>query len=155
MSSTGHWLTRLSDEDLLGMIPSEALDDLETPDQAASTIIAHLSRGAERRRRLTAKAGAEAEKEATLTERSWEQLKRQFYLFICTDDPAYAGLREKLSTSAAGFTVVAVGMISQAFGDRLGLLSGPLVSLVALLLYTTTRLGKGTFCAMFAGSAVN
>ena len=153
MGSDDRWLTRLSDEDLLGMIPNEALEDLETPDKAASLIIGNLTTSAERRRRLTSKPGEEVENKPTISQQSWQQLKREFHSFICTDAPAYAELRAKLNASATALTVISVAMISQALGDKLGLLSGPLVSLVALLLYTVVRLGKGTFCGVFGGSA--
>lgn len=148
MASHDQWLADLSGADLLSLIPSCALEHLDNPDRAAEAVLADYTAGLEGRRRLKTERGEE--KDLTFAARSWPRLKKEFYSLLCTDDAAYADVRSKLVSSGKTVTILLVAIVAQSLGDKLGLVCGPTVCLVAILLYSALRLGQRTLCGMLA-----
>ena len=149
MSFPDAWISNLSAGDLLSLIPSQALGHLDTPNKAAEVILGEYSEGLESRKQLKSEKDKE-QKDLTFASRSWVALKKEFYSLLCTDDPTYTDVRSKLTSSGTGVTILTVAIVAQALGDKLGLVCGPIVTLVAVLIYGALRLGQQSICATLA-----
>jgi hypothetical protein len=149
MSFPDDWLANVSEADLLSLIPTEALDHLQTPDEAAQIILAQYSKGLESRKRLKSDKETE-QRDLSFPSQALSALKREFYTLLCTDDSSYAKVREKLLSAGSGVTILTVAIVAQALGDTLGLVCGPLITLVAVLIYAALRLGQQAMCATLA-----
>jgi hypothetical protein len=66
---------------------------------------------------------------------------------LCTKDKKYASVRSKLSKESGAAHTAIVSMIAAAVGAQLGLMSGLLVPLVALILVCILKVGKEAYCA--------
>ncbi|MGB8657540.1 MAG: hypothetical protein WCE90_07110 [Candidatus Zixiibacteriota bacterium] len=77
----------------------------------------------------------------------WEQLKREFQLFVCAKDKKYAALRKKLAKSAKKSQTVIVSSIAAAMAAQFGVVAGVLVPFCAMCLIVLLRIGKEAFCA--------
>lgn len=74
----------------------------------------------------------------------WGELKKEFYILVCTKDRKYADLRKQFA--GAVNTTAIVGMISGVMGSALGTGAGIITPLVALALYSIMKLGKNVWC---------
>jgi hypothetical protein len=148
MNCSDGWLANLSQADLLSSIPSNVLDCIDDLDKAAEVVLKDYAAGIEGRKRLT--TDDKEKKDLTFGSQCWLGIKREFYVLLCTDDESYRNLRVKLASSGNNVTVLLVAMVAQALGNRLGLVCGPVVTLVAILLCSALRLGQQTICGVLA-----
>jgi hypothetical protein len=77
---------------------------------------------------------------------SWERLKHEFHLLICTNDKKYRTLRKKINASEHNSEIAVVGMISAAVAAQVGPLAGALIPFCAICLTAVVKLGKEAFC---------
>ena len=77
----------------------------------------------------------------------WRALKKEFRLFLCTDDKRYADLRKKLDAAGTKSQTTIVSMIAASVAAHVGAVAGTLVPLCALILLAGARLGKNAICA--------
>ncbi len=78
--------------------------------------------------------------------RYWNQLKLEFRLFVCTDEPKYADIREKARNANAVFeTILLTGLIS-AFGKTLGIEAAILAPFVKLLIVSIAKISVAAYC---------
>ena len=75
------------------------------------------------------------------------RFKRELYLLVCTDDPKYAELRQKLREEGPLARTVVVALIAAAIGATLGMTAALLAALVALHLIALAQMGKEAWCA--------
>jgi hypothetical protein len=153
MNSSDGWLTNLSQADVLSFIPSNALGCIDDLDKAADVVLADYSAGIENRKRLT--TDGKEKKDLTFRKEAWLQLKKEFYVLLCTEDESYKNVRVKLASSGNAVTVLLVALVAQSLGDKLGIVCGPVVTLVALMLCASLRLGRQTMCGVLAKQCGN
>ncbi|HTF80056.1 MAG TPA: hypothetical protein VK620_38080 [Bradyrhizobium sp.] len=63
----------------------------------------------------------------------WRRVTNEMNLLLCTKDKKYAAVRSKLSKESGSAHTAIVGTIAAAVGAQLGLVSGLVVPLVALV----------------------
>lgn len=76
----------------------------------------------------------------------WELFKEEFFQFLCTRNPKYAGLRKKLRAADKATKTLALPAIAGAIGAALGLSAGILAPFVALGLLGAAQLGANAWC---------
>jgi hypothetical protein len=80
----------------------------------------------------------------------WERICAEFRTLICTHDAKYEQVRQELdraiNLTKEPATKVIVALIAGAIGGQLGMLWGPLVGVVGVLLLIMVRLGKEAYC---------
>jgi len=77
----------------------------------------------------------------------WQQLKWEFRLFVCTDEPRYADIREKSRNANAVFDTILLGGIIGALAKTLGIEATILAPFVKLLIVSVAKIGVGAYCA--------
>ena len=80
----------------------------------------------------------------------WQELKKEFYLLLCTKDPKYKKLRSQLDKKSHATTTTIIAMISAAIAAQLGVAIGIITPLVALLLFAILKLGMNSWCNLHA-----
>ncbi len=78
----------------------------------------------------------------------WAQVKAEFYLFLCTDDPKYDELRSKLKVSSDETGKVALATLAGYFGSVLGAESGVIIGLLSVCIFGSIKLGREAYCAV-------
>jgi hypothetical protein len=86
---------------------------------------------------------------------SWEALKREFWILICTSDVKYAALREKIGSSATKSEATLTSTIAVALSTHLGIAAGLLVPACALCLIALLKIGKEALCTTFTSTLVD
>jgi hypothetical protein len=84
----------------------------------------------------------------------WANVREQFRLFLCTDDPRYA--EERVAFRRQGrATPTLMGMLTGAIVTGLGggILISTLAPFVALLVYTAADMTKNVFCEKYRPAA--
>lgn len=76
----------------------------------------------------------------------WTEVKREFYLLVCTKDRKYADLRSQLDRKSRPATTTIVSMTSAAVATQLGVTAGMITPLVALALYAILKLSLNSWC---------
>jgi hypothetical protein len=76
----------------------------------------------------------------------WLELKREFYILLCTKDRKYSAIRSQFKKKSSGATTTIVGMISATMASQLGAAVGIMTPLVALLLYSALKVGVNSWC---------
>lgn len=79
----------------------------------------------------------------------WPQVKREFFVLLCTNDARYADLRAKLSDVTKGSTAAVISMLSAAIATHMSTAAGSIVGLVAVCLYGVLRIGKESYCTLY------
>lgn len=77
----------------------------------------------------------------------WSRLKEELHTLVCTDDPKYSDVRQKLVKAGKQPQILLVTTITAAVAPFLGIAAGALVTLCAALLYALARMGVSAFCA--------
>jgi len=77
---------------------------------------------------------------------TWEALKEEFRIFVCTKDKKYSSLRKKLGTTGAKSQTIIVSTIAAAMAPSLGVAVGILVPFCAIVLLALLKVGKEAFC---------
>lgn len=77
----------------------------------------------------------------------WLKVKREFHVFLCTDDNKYADLRKKLKDSGNVTSTTVLSAIAAAISSSLGFELGSIVGLVAVCIYGAIKIGKEAYCA--------
>jgi len=77
----------------------------------------------------------------------WEELKAEFRLLICTNNPKYRKLRRELNSATGKSQTAIVSAIAAAMAGQFGVIAGILVPFCALILMTIIRIGTQTFCS--------
>ena len=75
----------------------------------------------------------------------WGEIKKEFYLLVCTKDGKYADLRSKLNKQS-GTTTTIVSMTSAAVAAQLGVAAGMITPLVALAFYGILKTTLNGWC---------
>jgi len=85
----------------------------------------------------------------------WANIREQFVLFLCTDDPVYAEERTAFRRRGREATPILMGMLTGAIIAALGggVLINTLAPFVALLLYAAAKMGKEAFCQTYCPAA--
>ena len=78
----------------------------------------------------------------------WRAVKKEFNLFLCTNDPKYTELRDKLEKSRKATSSTIVSIIAAAITPILGFEIGALVGLVSVCLYGVIKVGKEAYCSL-------
>jgi hypothetical protein len=79
--------------------------------------------------------------------KTWEALKEEFRILVCTKDKKYSSLRKKLGTTGAKSQTMIVSMIAAAMAPPLGVaVSAVLVPFCALVLLGLLKVGKEAYC---------
>lgn len=132
MSNNENWWSPLSEGDLVSMLP----EGLATAVRGGSIEEAGL--------RMP--SYVEPGVEHALPPRYWNQLKKEFWLLVCTDDTKYEATRRRLAeTSGEGRTII-VAIVAAAVSEALGFAAGALTPFCVLCLIALLRLGKEAFC---------
>jgi hypothetical protein len=81
----------------------------------------------------------------------WANIREQFILFLCTEDPRYAEERTAFRRKGREATPALLGMLTGAIIAGLGggVLISTLAPFVALLLYTAAMMTKEAFCQTY------
>lgn len=148
------WLERIEPLDLVAKVPQVQLMNLNSH-YTVDDVAALMVQGAPR----FFAALKNEEKEALLKGKDtrsrqelppkecWPQVKNEFHIFLCTDNPKYDDLRKKLDSSASATSTTIIGAIAAAIGSHLGFEAGALVGLVAVCLYGVLKIGKEVYCS--------
>jgi hypothetical protein len=76
----------------------------------------------------------------------WEAFRREFHIFLCTDDKKYAELKRRLATAADKSQTAMVSTISAGVAGSIGLVPALLVPVCAMCLIAVLKMGKEAFC---------
>lgn len=76
----------------------------------------------------------------------WKEVKKEFYIFLCTDDPKYKKVKDKLQNEGDKGTKYVVGVIAGVIATSVDIALGGVVTLVALFLGLIAKIGKEAFC---------
>jgi len=76
----------------------------------------------------------------------WEQVKKEMYLLICTEDEKYIKLRKEIAkaTKKSGASITAV--VAATLGDLLGVEATLLTGFCAIALFGVAKIGKEAYC---------
>lgn len=85
----------------------------------------------------------------------WQKAKEQLYLFICTDDPKYKGLRKQASDAGAVAKELGIPMTAAAIAGTAGLDVALATPFVALAIIGVLQIGKNSWCAAFADGQIS
>lgn len=158
------WIRSLDDAELLSLIPERAVSRVET-------LLAHKVPRAECERRMfvafkdvvreTSKvypfieldwghrpmlSMARSTRRRVKSGALWYKLLEEFRLLLCTRDPKYKTLRQRLRRSAGQSGTLVVAMVSAVLATYLGIAAGAVVPLCAVCLLGLARVGKEAFC---------
>ena len=76
----------------------------------------------------------------------WTEIKKEFYLLVCTKDRKYAALRSQLDKKSRPTTTTIVSMTSAAVAAQLGVAAGMVTPLVALAFYAILKMSMNSWC---------
>ncbi len=77
----------------------------------------------------------------------WQRLKREFTIIVCTDDPKYEDIRQKLTSGGTDAKAVVVAVISAALGAELGFTAGAVAPFCILCLIALAGVGREALCS--------
>lgn len=77
----------------------------------------------------------------------WPNIRREFHLLFCTEDPKYAEVREELRASGARAQTIVLAVVTAAVASSLGIAAAAITPFCALSLLALVRLGKEALCA--------
>jgi hypothetical protein len=78
--------------------------------------------------------------------RLWDAFATEFYTLVCTKDPKYNEVRQRIEALKGHPTSLVVAAVAGAVGATVGLSAGVVTPFVALLLHGILSLGTNTFC---------
>jgi hypothetical protein len=143
------WIQNLDSEELKQIAPPLFFID-DDPEEAAvflyregkpSPVNAFIGRDENELKELQKKAI-----ESRPPKKYWDQVKKEFHLFICTDDQKYEELRKKLKESKEKGTTFITGLISGAIAVSIGVEAGALSAFCAVLLNVLIKIGIEAYC---------
>lgn len=76
----------------------------------------------------------------------YKEIKKEFYILICTDDEKYAELRNKYIDTGEKLIKSSISFISGVLAMKTNIQVGVATQLVALLFYGTLSIGKNAWC---------
>ncbi|MBW2739254.1 MAG: hypothetical protein JRE64_10505 [Deltaproteobacteria bacterium] len=76
----------------------------------------------------------------------WDTVKKEFHLFLCTDDSKYSDLRKSLQSKGSKSVTVTISTISAALANYVGVVAGVMVPMIALCLYAALKIGLYAYC---------
>lgn len=76
----------------------------------------------------------------------WDTVKKEFHLFLCTDDSKYSDLRKSLQAKGSKSATVTISTISAALANYVGVVAGVVVPMIALCLYGALKIGLHAYC---------
>lgn len=80
----------------------------------------------------------------------WGRLQDEMYRFLCTNDPHYKELRNKLTDAKFATSRFVIPAISATIGNMIGLAAGMITPFVALALLTIFKVGTSAWCSAHA-----
>ena len=142
--------------DKLKSIPTDEFIDL-LPEATASILRTGLASATDPNAVVIQIASQPSEGLATRGGAAWPRetiraIAREIHLAICTDDPKYAKLREKLNGEATVSAAIVVNMISSYVAASVDMLAAMCVPLVTLVLATASKVGFAGWCAAMTAS---
>lgn len=82
----------------------------------------------------------------------WEQVKKEFRAFLCTDEARYAEVRKKTMDATPDYTTALIATISAGLGAAIGATAAAIAPLVGVLLLVLSRVGKNAICNLSWGA---
>ncbi|HWP38102.1 MAG TPA: hypothetical protein VNL18_11170 [Gemmatimonadales bacterium] len=79
-------------------------------------------------------------------DRLWESTKAEFHVFLCTESPNYADLRQQWDALRKKSSTIAVSALSATIGAQIGVAAGVIAPLVIWLALVALRIGKEALC---------
>ncbi len=77
----------------------------------------------------------------------WNEVKREFEVFVCTNDPKYDELREKIKDKSSATTTMLLGLVSAAIGKYCDSVEmGAVTAFCAVCLFAFAKIGKEAYC---------
>lgn len=76
----------------------------------------------------------------------WLFVKKEIFVFLCTDDKRYRHLWKKINALENKSTTALVGVIATFLGNSLGVPATLLAGFVAVCLYSFVKVGKEAYC---------
>lgn len=77
----------------------------------------------------------------------WQNVKKEFHSFLCSDSSTYADLRKEWDSLRQKSSAMAVASLSGLVGSQLGVASGVIAPLVIWAAIVALRIGKEAACA--------
>lgn len=79
----------------------------------------------------------------------WTNVREQFRLFLCTEDPYFADVRKEFRQRGREATAALIGMLAGAISAAMGggVVIAVLVPFVSLLLLLASKIGIKAYCA--------
>ncbi len=75
-----------------------------------------------------------------------KEIKKQFYIFLCTDNESFAEAREQLGDGFTALVPIIAGIIATQMASVVGIPVAVITAIVAGLLYLTATMTKKVWC---------
>lgn len=76
----------------------------------------------------------------------WQAFRREFLIFLCTDDKKYAELKQRLASASDKSQTAVVSTIAAGVAASVGMIPALLVPVCAMCLIAVLKMGKEAFC---------
>lgn len=156
MDIEDRWIKRVRPRKLVRMAPALVyleMGHVKTADEVAQFMVkggAEVKTFALKKeywRRWVAHAAIKPPEDKRPPKKYWSLFKREFLLFLCTNDRKYSQLRRKLRSYGRKSETLVVSLIAAAIGSSMGVAAGVVAGFSAVCLYLLAKLGKEAFCA--------
>ena len=141
------WIESLDKNELMALVPADALRSIDYPQHAAKRIQEDYERKRDYGRSIV--DGFERPKRSTKPRKypnMYEGIKAEIHLLVCTDDKKYAKLRKDLAKHESKATMTIVGIIAASVSSVLGIAVGMCVPFIAYILLVILSVGTNAFC---------
>jgi hypothetical protein len=138
-------LTGFTEADLLGQLPRpvrESIAALETDKAKWEDVGAALASGPT--------SGISLKGGGRWSGALWQNVKKEFHSFLCSDSSTYADLRKEWDSLRQKSSALAIASLSGLIGSQLGVASGVVAPLVIWAAVVALRIGKEAACAAMA-----